>query len=152
MEESSIQMESVVIPTSLNSEDSVFQMAELQFSMRQILTVLAMSGLWFMFGKMLADGIGMGLGWALILFSPILFAGLFLAFVKRTMVGESRFALFDSSAVPVEEWLSDWISYRISEKRYSLIEPRDMSMFSLDELPDLEDDSDEYAGYMGADW
>lgn len=148
MDEPQIEQDSVRIPTSLNDEDAFFQLAELQLSLRQLLTIFSFAALWFMFAKILSDELGVMLGWSMALFSPLILAGFILAFVKRNEKGDG-FSLF-GSGVTIEEYLSDLLAYKIDAKNYSINEPRDIeetyANASIGEFSDLDDDDDFYTG------
>lgn len=148
MDEVQIQQQAVRIPSSLNDEPPIVQVAEIQVSMRQLLTVGISLATWFMFSRILSDVIGLGLGWALMLFGWVLVGGLFLAFVKRD-TQKNRFSFF-GAGFPVEEWLADKLSYQMGEKDFTLIEPGKVNEAYRDaeeaELAALDDDDDFYVG------
>jgi hypothetical protein len=149
MDEPQIQQQAVRIPTSLNDEDSFVQVAELNLSLRQILTVGLFSGLWFMLAKILAGFLGMGMFWTLLLFSPIVFLGFFLAFIKRSTETGKKFILL-GSGVPVEDWLADMIRYRILPKNYTLTKPRDLdATYENAAWAEIEEQENEDDFYMG---
>lgn len=96
-------------PSGLNEEDPFFVTSLMRFSLRQLLWIGAGFGGVFIVANLIGGIIGIGwIGWVLAF--PLLFVAFAFAFYKK----EGRH---------LELWVADNISFALSEREYTLVNP-----------------------------
>lgn len=99
------------LPANLDEEDPFLSIAEIKLSLRQMLTIMFSLMIWYAVGQATIMVLPISFFLASILWSWIIFAGLF-------------FALFKKDGRPYEEYLSQKMVFLVSERYFILKDSR----------------------------
>lgn len=99
------------IPSALNEEDPFFLSSVFRLSLRQVITLLAGFGLWWLLGTQVGSIVGSQL-LGLLIFGWMPILALALTFIKRR-------------GRPLEQWVADRVAFAITTRHYALVERRD---------------------------
>jgi len=119
------------LPTEVEDEDPFLAIAEIKLSLRQCLTLAMSTAAWFILSQLTGSVLPISSAFSMILWSWLLIGGVFLTFAKK----DGR---------PYEEYLTQVIQFRLSDRHYILKSPDNAGNIEDADWDELEDED---AGY-----